>query len=573
MAQAYSQLITRSRFNKRYLLLVVSLSLLLIFNGCKTDIAVSEEEITTDNINHEEESDYSWDSSNVTQIALNGSSIKITGTGASASGSKATISAAGNYNVTGSLTNGQIIVNTTDKGVVRLILNGVSISCTTGVPVYIMDAGKTVINLADNTENFLADGTTYATVDGEPNAAIFCKSNLTIFGGGKLTVRGNYLDGISSKDGLILKSGNISVSAVDDAIRGKDYLMIKSGTISVTSGGDGLKSDNELSSAMGFVTITTGTITVTSGGDAIAAQTEIKISDGTFNLTSGGGSSKTKTTLSAKGIKALVGLSVEKGTFTVSSADDALHTNGTMTINGGTFTLSSSDDGLHADAAVTVNNAGITVLKSTEGIESHIITVKDANISLTSTDDSFNATSGSRTEQDDKSYLNIYGGNIYLNASGGDPLDSNGSIVMTGGNVVVHGPASSPEVAIDYNGSFNLSGGVLVASGTNSNMTQAPSTTSSQKSVLVMFKSSLAADAIFRLEDSSGNELVTFKPARRFQSMVYSSPRLIQGSTYKIFTGGSSTGTVSNGIVTGGTYTGGTLYATFTISSVVTRVN
>jgi hypothetical protein len=524
-------------------------------------------------LNHEENGDYTWDSSTETKITMNGSTITVTGSGASVGGNKVTINASGNYRISGSLTNGQVVVNSNDKGIVRLILNGVNIKCTSSAPVYIMDAGKTIINLAENSDNYLTDGTTYVTVDDEPNAAIFCKSNLTIFGAGKLTVSANYLDGITSKDGLILKSGTIAVSAVDDGIRGKDYLIIQDGKITVNSGGDGLKSDNELSTSLGFITISTGEFNLTSGGDAIAAQTDIKISDGTFNITSGGGSSRVKPIVSAKGMKGLASLTIEKGNYTISSADDALHTNGTMTINGGTYTLSSSDDGLHADATLTVNTANITIAKSYEGFESHIITIKDGNISVVSSDDSFNATAGNRTEQDDKSFLNIYGGNIILNSSTGDPLDSNGSMVMTGGTVVAHGPGSQPNVAIDYNGTFNLSGGLLVASGPSSQMLQSPSTSSSEKSLQVTLKSALAAETIFHVEDANGKEVVTFKPVRKYLTMVISSPLFVQGSTYKIFTGGISTGTVTGGLVSNGVYTGGTLYASFTISGAVTKVN
>jgi hypothetical protein len=564
------QFLTKFISNIRRCSLFFLFFMFLFLVSCKTEIG---EQDAVNNGNHEEESDYIWDSSKVTQITLNETSISVSGSGASADGSKVTIKSEGNYSISGTLTNGQVIVNTTDKGVVRLILNGVNIKCTSSAPLYVMDAGKTVINLVENKENYLTDGSSYVTVDDEPNAALFCKSNLTIFGLGKLTVTSNYLDGITSKDGLILKSGTINVSAIDDGIRGKDYLMIKDGTISVASGGDGLKSDNELSTSLGFISITKGEINVTSGADAIDAQTDIKISDGKFNLISGGGSSKTKTVNSTKGIKALSTLTIDKGTFTISAADDALHTNGTLIINGGTFALSSSDDGIHADASLTVNTGNIVISKSYEGMESHILTIKDGNINVVSSNDCLNATAGTRTEQDDKSFLNIFGGTIALNASAGDPLDSNGSMVMTGGKVIVHGPASQPEVAIDYNGTFNVSGGFLIASGPSSNMLQSPSTSSSQKSLQVTLKSALASETIFHIEDANGIEIVSFKPIRKYLTIVVSSPLFVQGSTYKIITGGTSTGTVTDGLINNGVYTPGTTYASFTVSGTITKVN
>ena len=92
------------------------------------------------------------------------------------------------------------------------------------------------------------------------------KTNLSIYGDGTLTVKGNYNDGITSKDGLIISSGNISVSSADDGIRGKDYLVIKSGTININAGGDGIISDNEEDVGMGYINIDDGVLNITSGG-------------------------------------------------------------------------------------------------------------------------------------------------------------------------------------------------------------------------------------------------------------------------------------------------------------------
>ncbi|HWS01189.1 MAG TPA: carbohydrate-binding domain-containing protein [Prolixibacteraceae bacterium] len=565
MPQVFSRLLSNKHFYKKWysllLLLFVIIVVLFIRNITKKETAI--------NVNHEEESDYLWDNSNVTLITLNGTSIKVTGSGASADGSKVTVREPGNYSFSGSLINGQVVVDTPDKGVVRLILNGANIHCEASAPIYIINADKTLIHLVEKKENCLSDGTSYTTVKGEPSATVFCKSDLTIFGQGKLTVTGNYQDGITSKDGLILKSGNITVSAVDDGIRGKDYLMLMDGTINVTSGGDGLKSDNGLSKSLGFVSIYKGDITITSGGDAIAAQTDIMIADGKFNLTSGGGSSKARKMASSKGIKALSGLTIEKGTFVISSADDALHTNKKMTINGGSYTLSSSDDALHADSALTVNAENLMVSGSREGFESHIISIKGGNIGIVSSDDAINATAGQSTGEDDKSFLYINGGNITLNASSGDAVDSNGSIVMTAGKLVAHGSGSPPEAAIDYNKTFIISGGLLIAAGPNSNYIMPPSNTSSQNSLMVIFKNFMAPGTVFRLEDSKGNEIVTFAPFRKYRAVMFSSPLLKQGSVYKIYSGGKSTGSLTDGLFSGGIYTPGVFYDSFEITGAV----
>jgi hypothetical protein len=191
---------------------------------------------------------------------------------------------------------------------------------------------------------------------------------------------------------------------------------------------------------------------------------------------------------------------------------------------------------------------------------------------VVSNDDSFNSTNGARTEQNDGSCTYINGGTLILNATAGDPLDSNGSIEMKGGTVVIHGPKSQPEVAIDYNGTFNLSSGFLVASGPSQNMFQGVSTTSAQKSLKLLFKSTLAANTLFHIEDSNGNELVTFSPSRSFLTIVFSSPEIEAGKTYKIFTGGTSTGTNMGGLKLNGIYSGGTLRTSVIPSSSVTSL-
>ncbi|MDD5766836.1 MAG: carbohydrate-binding domain-containing protein, partial [Candidatus Marinimicrobia bacterium] len=345
---------------------------------------------------HEDSDDYSWNTSSVIPITLNGSSINVTGSGATVSGTKVTVTSTGNYSISGTLSDGQIIVNTEDEGTVRLILNGANITSSTSAPIHIISAKKVVLVLADTTQNYVTDASSYSssTEEDAPNATIFSMSDLTIFGNGILTVDANYNDGIASKDGLIIKSGTININSVDDGIRGKDYLIVKNGNITVKSGGDGLKSDNEDDSSKGYISIEAGTLNITSGGDAIAAETDVLISNGTISLTSGGGSGYAVGTISTKGIKAIVNTIIDDGTITINSADDALHSNGCLVINGGTFSISSGDDGVHADSILGINGGDILIKKSYEGIESAAIIITDGTIHVTSSDDGINAAGG-----------------------------------------------------------------------------------------------------------------------------------------------------------------------------------
>ena len=306
---------------------------------------------------HEQEEDYTWNTADEIQLTLDGSTAKPDGDGVKVAGSTVTLTQPGTYRLSGSLDDGQVIVDTQDTGTVRLILDGAEITCTTSAPLFINNAEKVILILAENSQNTLTDGSTYTNVDveeNEPNAALFSKADLTIYGSGELIVNSNYEDGITSKDGLLIDGATITINAVDDGIRGKDYLVVKDGNIVVTAFGDGLKSDEETDTSLGYIQIESGAFEITSGGDAITAQTSVVIDGGVFTLNSGGGSSGVPDdSVSAKGIKGLTSVVINDGAFTVNSADDGIHSNGEITINGGLLSISTGDDGMHADTNLT----------------------------------------------------------------------------------------------------------------------------------------------------------------------------------------------------------------------------
>lgn len=541
---------------------------------------------------HEETADYVWTSSDVVNIVLNGNSIMVSpATGTIVDGSKVTINSAGTYKISGSLTDGQIIVDTEDKETVRLILSNTNIICSNSAPISVLDAKKVILVLEENTRNYLTDGITYVftnSEEDEPNAAIFSKADLTIFGNGALEVTANYNDAIASKDGLIIKSGSITINAIDDGIRGKDYLIIKEGTLTITSGGDGLKSDNDADATAGYILIESGKINIISNGDAIDASTDVIISGGEFTLTSGGGSEKVVAAdTSSKGIKGDVSVIINAGSFTINSADDAVHSNGKVTINAGSFNISTGDDAFHADLSLTVNGGDIKIIKSFEGLESAVLTINNGNIRIISSDDGLNCAGGNDGSSTDwmplpgampgiggfpsmgNYNLTITGGYIYIDAYG-DGVDINGKIVMTGGTLIINGPIQNMNGAIDYDSSFQLTGGTLIAVG-SSGMAMAPSPTSSQNSVLVVFNRAQSANTLINIQAASGDEIVTFKATKAYQSIVVSSAELIYGS-YNVYLGGSSTGTLSDSVFENGVYTGGTQYRSFTISGILTNV-
>ena len=167
-------------------------------------------------------------------------------------------------------------------------------------------------------------------------------------------------------------------------------------------------------------------------------------------------------------------------------------------------------------------------------------------------------------------YLYFHGGYIMVDANG-DGIDVNGAIEMTGGIVLVSGPTEQMNGAVDYDASFTMTGGLLVAAG-SSGMAQAPGVSSGQSSVLIYLDAIQPAGALVHIQNSAGEDILTFSPTKVYQSIALSSPELVNGETYEIYIGGISTGTVNDGLYEGGTYTPGAQYSSFTSSSVVTTV-
>ena len=200
--------------------------------------------------------------------------------------------------------------------------------------------------------------------------------------------------------------------------------------------------------------------------------------------------------------------------------------------------------------ALDAYGGDVSITESYEGLESAVISIDDGNFYIVSSDDGLNVaggndgsggftpgTSGSYCMYIDGGYLAIY--------AGGDGLDSNGSIEMTAGTALVHGPTSDGNGALDYMSSFTITGGLLVAAG-SSGMAEAPSSSSTQYSVLLKF-SEEAAGTLFHVETGGGDDILTFRPSKRYESIVFSTPELSSCTSYEVYSGGSSTGTEADG--------------------------
>ena len=530
----------------------------------KSDAASVEDALAANLAAHETEAD--WDPDSEVAIDLSDDGTTVSGEGASVDGSTVTISRPGTYRLSGTLTDGQVVVSSAAQGLVRLVLDGADITSATTAPIAVEQAEQAVVVLADGSTNSLADTARTAGED-ERDGALFSRADLTVTGTGSLEVTGALNDGIAANDGLVIDSGTVSVRAADDGIRGKDYVVITGGEVGVTSEGDGLKSDNEEDTDAGYVAVLGGSVTVNSGADGLDAATDVIVGDGTVDVTSGGGGGgELAEDASAKGLKGDVSVVVGGGSVTVDAADDAVHSDGAATITGGALTLATGDDGVHAEETLTVTGGDVEVTRSEEGLEAAAITISGGDVTVVSADDGINAAggngeSGAEVQASATYSVTITGGTVVIDA-GGDGLDSNGTVDMTGGTVVVAGPTNDGNGALDVLGEFTVEGGTLLAAG-SSGMATAPSTDSPQASVLATFDPQ-EAGTVVAIATTDGEVVAAFESPKDFSSVVLSSAELVAGETYDVLVGGTVSGEATAGLHDDADLAGATAVATVT---------
>lgn len=505
-------------------------------------------------------------------------------------GQTVTITEEGTYVFSGTLSEGQIVVDA-DDAKVQIVLDNVDITCATNAAVYVKSADKVFVTLAEGSQNTLRNTDEYVAIDDNNiDAVIFSKSDLTLNGTGSLTIVSANGHGIVSKDDLKITGGTYDITAAGHALSGKDSVRIADGAFVLTAEKDGIHAENADDEEKGYIYIADGDFTITSDGDGMDASNIVQIEDGTFDITAGGGAANSLKThesdmpggpgggmpqngerpdgedmpemgerpdganmpekgekpdgeimpqdtttdesgTSTKGIKAGGGMYLNGGTYQIDSADDSIHSNANITIADGTYTLATGDDGVHADDALIVNGGTITVTESYEGLEGLTVTINDGTIDITASDDGINAAGGE---------MELNGGYIHILA-GGDGMDSNGDLTINGGEIYIDGPSDNGNSAIDYGdrSSAYVNGGTLVAIG-SSGMAEGMSNSSKQKVLMVKLGEQMEAGDVV-LTDSEGNVIVSYTALKSYDCVIISTAEMESGATYTLTTSGTTT--------------------------------
>ena len=535
-----------------------------------------------------------YEESGAVYVTLSDDGITGETAGVAINGQTMTITAEGTYIFSGTLSEGQIVVDA-DNAKVQIVFDNVDITCASSAAVYVKSAEKVFVTLAEGSQNTLRNTDEYVAIDDNNiDAVIFAKSDLTLNGTGSLTIISAEGHGIVSKDDLKIIGGTYDITAAGHALSGKDSVRIADGTFILTAEKDGIHAENADDEEKGYIYIADGDFTITSDGDGMDASNIVQIEDGTFDITAGGGAANSLKThesdmpgggmsqnierpdgenmpqdtttdesgTSTKGIKAGGGMYLNGGTYQIDSADDSIHSNANITIADGTYTLATGDDGVHADDALTVNGGTITVTESYEGLEGLTVTINDGTIDITARDDGINTAGGTdqsgfgtfgdhfkgmdsaddETEEttDNEMWMELNGGYIHILA-GGDGVDSNGDLTINGGEIYIDGPSDNGNSAIDYGdrSSAYVNGGMLVAIG-SSGMAEVMSDSSKQKVLMVKLGEQMEAGNVV-LTDSEGNVIVSYTALKTYDCVIISTAEVESGATYTLTTSGTTT--------------------------------
>ena len=376
-----------------------------------TDTGIDLSELFTDR-----DLETGYDESEAETITLSDNATTSESRNVTIDGNNVTITDEGVYLLSGTLSNGQIIVNAEETDKVQLVLNGVSITSQTTAAIYVINADKVFITTTENSENTLSESGEFVA-DGDTNidAVIFSKSDVTLNGLGTLTVSTEYGNGITSKDDLKLTSGTYDITVSGKGLEANDSIRIANGVYTIVSEDDSLHSND-------YTTIVGGDFTLTSGDDGIHSDGTTTVSAGTVNI-----------------VKSYEGI---EGTA--------------IYITGGEISIVASDDGLNAAGGNDQSGYG-TMMDEFAADENAIISISGGMLTVNAEGDGI----------DSNGSIEITGGETYVcgpTNNGNGALDYNGTAKITGGTIIALGSsgmamnmseATQGSILVNFNASYS----------------------------------------------------------------------------------------------------------------------
>ncbi len=365
----------------------------------------------TDDLFSERDYDSDYSEEDSIEISLNGNSASCDSSSVNIEDSVITICEEGSYIISGSLTDGMIIVDA-DDAKVQLVLDGADINSSDSAAIYVKQADKVFITLAEGSANKLTNGGEFVAIDdNDIDAVIFAKDDITLNGSGSLTIDSPAGHGITSKDELVITDGYYVINASSHALQAKDDIAIAGGSFELTAGKDAIHSENSDDPELGYIYITDGSFVIDAEDDGIHAESFIEISGGDISINS-----------CVEGIEASV-INISGGKISITASDDGINASD-----------SSGTESMLADpnAAINISGGCLSIISYGDGIDSNgDLTITDGEIIV---------------------WGPVNGGNGFLDYNG------NGSI--TGGSIVAAGASG-----MEMNFSAAEQGSILITTG------------------------------------------------------------------------------------------------------------
>ena len=427
-----------------------------------------------------------YDESAAETITLSGSNIKTSASsGVSVDGSTVTITAEGVYIVSGTLSDGQIIVDADDSAKVQIVLKGASVTSSDSAALYVKSADKVFVTTAAGTENTLANGGTF-TADSDTNVdgAVFAKDDITFNGSGSLTIDSPAGHGVVGKDDVKIAGGTVTINAANHGVQANDSVRVAEATVTVNAQNkDGIHVSDD------------------------ADEEEGTESDSFFYMSD--------------------------GSLTINAGDDGIHADAEALIEGGTIDVVESYEGIEA-LSIKVSCGDIKTVASDDGFNAAGGNASSG--SQTFGNDDWGGSRGGFSDGGTNGSIEISGGNIYVKA-GGDGIDSNGSVAISGGYTVVCGPSQGDTSVIDFNSEGTITGGMFIGTG---GAGMAESFSNSTQGLIAVSVGDQSAGSTVTLKDASDNVLVEVTPELDYAVVYVSTQDMTQGETYTLTAGSYS---------------------------------
>lgn len=488
----------------------------------------------------------SYDESQASQITLADQTATVTGQGASFSDQTLTITQAGTYVLTGSGKNIKLVVEAADTDQVHLVFQNLTLEGE-GTLLRINKAQEVVISLAEGSQNALTES--QASDDEEVKATIHSQVPLTLNGTGNLTLTALTKNALEVEDDLKVLGGTYTVKAANHGFKAEGALDIEAATLSIEAGKDGLHAEHDETTERANISLNPTQLSIAAAEDGVDAGNELTIKGGTITV------SQSEEGLEARVIRQL------GGDVTIKSSDDGVNasagssnktsdTSATSKTTDASATSNSADTSSSASQSTTDSATASTPDRKATAAPAAASQADQANKDKNQTPPAPPAGQappqggqppqngqgpggmppGGQEESDPSLQIILEGGTLTIDAEG-DGIDSNGTVTISGGSLVVNGSVQGGNGPLDAAGDITITGGTVWALGT-SDMLQGFAQGSTQASITANIAGTAGQTLI--ILDANGKEVARQTASKDFQAVIMSSADLVDGQTYTI---------------------------------------